>query len=116
MGTCSADLGDTRCKIDLADAAFRGTGMVVALDATSTFTASGLDSFEDGWFTAGKLLFTSGANVGLGVEVKTHRKSGIVTLDLWQALPDAIEAGDGFIGTPGCAKRFQTCHDRVNNV
>ena len=34
--------------------------------ATSAFTASGLDAFADGWFTAGKLTFTGGANAGLG--------------------------------------------------
>lgn len=70
--TCSADLGDSRCKIDLTDAAFHGSGTVVALSATSTFTASGLDSFDDGWFTAGKLTFTGGANAGLAVEVKSQ--------------------------------------------
>ena len=71
--TCSADLGDARCKIDLTNATYRGSGTVAAVSATSTFTASGLDSFDDGWFTAGKLGFTSGANNGLAVEVKSHR-------------------------------------------
>jgi uncharacterized phage protein (TIGR02218 family) len=70
--TCSADLGDSRCKIDLTNAAYRGTGTVVALSATSSFSASGLDSFDDGCFTAGKLTFTSGANAGLAMEIKIH--------------------------------------------
>ena len=39
--TCSADLGDARCTIDLANAAYRATGTVAALSGTSTFTASG---------------------------------------------------------------------------
>ena len=91
--TCSADLGDARCTVDLTDAAFRGSGAVVAVPATSTFTASGLDAFDDGWFTAGKLSFTSGANAGLAVEVKSHRKDAAVTLDLWQAMPEPIAAG-----------------------
>ena len=56
--------------------------------ATSTFTASGLDSFADGWFTAGKLTFTGGANAGLSVEVKSHRKSG-----RRHARPVAADAG-----------------------
>jgi hypothetical protein len=29
--TCSADLGDARCKVDLSDARFRGSGVVLAL-------------------------------------------------------------------------------------
>ena len=114
--TCSADLGDARCKIDLSDARFRGTGVVLALNATSAFRAGGLDVFLDGWFTAGKLTFTSGANSGLSVEVKEHRKTGAVTLNLWQAMPEPVAVGDTFTATAGCDKRFQTCHDRFNNV
>lgn len=114
--TCSADLGDARCTVDLTDAAFRGNGAVVAVSATSSFTASGLDGFDDGWFTAGKLSFTSGANAGLGVEVKSHRKDGAVSFDLWQAMPEPIAPDDEFIVTAGCDKRFQTCHDRFDNV
>jgi uncharacterized phage protein (TIGR02218 family) len=114
--SCSADLGDARCKFDVAAPGFHGGGVVATLNATSAFTASDLDDFDDGWFTAGKLTFTSGANTGLGVEVKAHRKNGSVSLALWQAMPEAIVAGDTFTVTAGCDKRFQTCHDRFGNV
>ena len=113
---CSVDLGDSRCKIDLTNAAYRGSGAVIAVSGTSTFSASGLDTFDDGWFTAGKLTFASGANAGLGVEVKSHRKDAMVTFDLWQAMPQPITAGDVFAVTAGCDKRFQTCHDKFDNV
>ena len=114
--SCSADLGNARCKFDVAAAGFHGGGVVAALKATSTFTANGLDDFDDGWFTAGKLTFTSGANADLGVEVKAHRKNGSVIFELWQAMPEAVAAGDTFTVTAGCDKRFQTCHDRFDNV
>lgn len=114
--TCSADLGDARCTVDLGLAAYRGSGTVAVLSATSTFSASGLDAFPDGWFSAGKLTFTSGANAGLGVEVKAHRNSGAVTFVLWQTMPQPIAAGDAFTVTAGCDKRFSTCHDRFNNA
>ncbi|HZP70628.1 MAG TPA: DUF2163 domain-containing protein [Pseudolabrys sp.] len=114
--TCSADLGDARCKVDLGDAALRGSGAVSSLAGTSTFTASGLDAFADGWFTAGKLTFTGGANAGLGVEVKSHRKGDAVTLALWQPMPAPITAGDTFAVTAGCDKRFATCRGRFNNA
>jgi uncharacterized phage protein (TIGR02218 family) len=114
--TCSADLGDARCKFDVAAPGFHGAGAVAALDATSSFTVSGLDDFDAGWFIAGKLAFTSGANSGLGVEVKAHRKNGTVSLALWQAMPEAIAVGDTFTVTVGCDKRFQTCRDRFDNV
>ena len=114
--TCSADLGDARCKMNLESPAFRGNGTVVALAGTSTFTVSGLNDFADGWFTAGKLIFASGANAGLGVEVKSHRKDATVTLVLWQPMPEPIAADDTFTVKAGCDKRFATCRDRFNNA
>jgi uncharacterized phage protein (TIGR02218 family) len=114
--TCSADLGDARCTIDLDDAAFRGEGTVLVVTATSSFAASGLDGFDDGWFTAGKLTFTSGVNAGLSIAVKTHRKADTVTLDLWQAMAQPVAEGDAFTVTAGCDKRFATCHDKFDNV
>lgn len=113
---CAADLGDGRCKINLDASAYKGAGTVLAVTAASNFSASGLDAFADGWFTAGKATFTSGANAGLSVEVKSHRLSGGVRLDLWQAMPQPVEAGDAFTVTAGCDKRFATCHDRFNNI
>ncbi len=115
--TCDADLGDARCTIDLSDPLFRGSGTVTALSATSAFAASGLDAFDDGWFTQGKLTFDSGANAGVAMEVKVHAKtSDGVTITLWQAMPEPITAGDTFTVTAGCDKRFSTCHDKFNNV
>lgn len=113
---CAADLGDTRCKIGLDNPAYRGNGTVASTLATSSFSASGLDGFADGWFTAGKLTFTSGANADLSVEVKAHVNDGAVSLSLWQQMPYPSAAGDTFTVTAGCDKRFTTCHDRFNNV
>jgi uncharacterized phage protein (TIGR02218 family) len=115
--TCSADLGDARCTIDLTDPTFRGTGTVATLAGASIFHASGLDSFADGWFAEGKLTFTSGANDGLAVEVKSHRVTTLsgVVIGLWQEMPEPIAAGDTFVVTAGCDKRFATCRDRFAN-
>jgi uncharacterized phage protein (TIGR02218 family) len=115
--TCNADLGDARCTIDLTDAAFRGSGTVATLDGAAIFHASGLGDFDDGWFTAGKISFTAGANDGLAVEVKTHRvDAGGVSIELWQQMPEPIAAGDTFVVTAGCDKRFATCRDRFDNT
>jgi uncharacterized phage protein (TIGR02218 family) len=113
---CTADLGDARCGVDLGDPLYRGEGAVVALNGVSAFTASGLGEFDGGWFTAGRLTFTSGANDGDAMEVKRHRvDGGTVIVELWQAMAQAIAPGDTFIVTAGCDKRFATCRDRFGN-
>jgi uncharacterized phage protein (TIGR02218 family) len=115
--TCSADLGDARCGVDLDDPAYKGFGSVVALAGTSSFAAAGLGAFDDGWFTAGRLVFTSGANAGLAIEVKAHRvDDDAVTFVLWQAMPQPITVGDTFTVTAGCDKRFPTCRYRFANA
>jgi len=114
---CSADLGDGRCAVDLNVPELRGIGVVTALDSVSLLRVSGLDAFADGWFSAGKLTFTSGANDGLAVEVKIHRvDTGGVTISLWQTMPEPVAPGDAFVVTAGCDKRFATCRDRFDNI
>ena len=96
---------------------YNSPGTVVSAAGLASFTASGLAAFADGWFTAGRLLWTSGANAGLSVEVKTHAAlPAAVRIDLWQAMPEGIAAGDAFTVTAGCDKRFETCRDRFSNV
>lgn len=114
---CGADLGDSRCRVDLTNPALRGTGTVSALEGTSLFVASGLGGFADGLFSAGRLAWTSGANAGVSVEVKEHRlDAGAARLSLWQAMAEAIAPGDAFTVTAGCDKRFATCRDRFANT
>jgi len=114
--TCSADLGDARCTVDLSNPAFHGSGTVSALAGTSAFRASGLGGFPDAVFTAGKLTFTGGANAGFAVEVKTHRLAlDGVLIELWQRTPEVIAVADAFTVTFGCDKRFSTCRDRFAN-
>lgn len=115
--TCAADLGDARCAVDLEAPAFRGTGTIASVSATSSFLAAGLDSFAVGWFTAGKLTWSSGANAGLAAEVKIHALSAAgVAITLWQAMPEPLAVGDAFTITAGCGKRFATCRDRFANA
>lgn len=114
---CNADLGDGKCRVDLGTSAMRGNGVVTALEGASLLTAAGLDAFADGWFSAGRLVWTSGGNSGLAIEIKQHRvSSGVVRLALWQAMPEPISDGDMFTVTAGCDKRLSTCRDRFANA
>ncbi|WP_029354104.1 DUF2163 domain-containing protein [Bosea sp. 117] len=114
---CDADLGDARCKVNLALPVFTGAGTVTAVEGDSLFTAAGLDVYGADWFARGRLVFTGGANTGFATEVKTHRKEGgIVRLDLWQRPPEPLVAGDAFTVSAGCDKRFATCRDNFGNT
>jgi uncharacterized phage protein (TIGR02218 family) len=114
---CDADLGDSRCGIDLDNPAFRGTGIVLTASAARLFTASGLAAFAGGWFTRGLVTFTSGANAGRSQEVKRHTLAGAsATIELWQPMALAIAPNDTFTITAGCDKRFATCQARFANA
>ncbi|MCF2523036.1 DUF2163 domain-containing protein [Bradyrhizobium sp. G127] len=114
---CSADLGDAHCRFDLVAGGLQGEGIVTSIESTSTIVADGLDEFDEGVFTGGKLTWIDGANAGLSVEIKEHRMaSGHARLSLWQAMPELIASGDTFTVAAGCDKRFVTCRARFNNV
>ena len=114
---CDAALGDARCGIDLENAVNRGTGMVTDLLRDRAFLASGLSAFEAGWFTAGTLTWTSGANAGRVTEVLSHGVTdAIATLTLLEAPVRPITEGDSFIARAGCDKRIATCGAKFANV
>jgi uncharacterized phage protein (TIGR02218 family) len=114
--SCDADLGDARCGIDLGGAAFHASGAVTAATDPRRFRVSGLDAFTSGWFSGGRLSWTSGANDGRAMEVKRHALAdGIVTMELWQSMSEAVETGDAFTVTAGCDKQFGTCKAKFAN-
>lgn len=114
---CDALLGDGRCTKVVSGATYTGNGTVVSADGRALMTASGLDSYTSGWFSRGKLTFTSGNNNGLSREVKTHINSnGIVTVSLWEPFPWDIAVSDTFDIVAGCDKLFKTCKAKFNNA
>ncbi len=115
--TCAADLGDSRCGVDLTQAAFTKTASVAETDGVLALESDGLQDFAAGWFTGGKMVWTSGGNAGLGIEIKAHRRAGAsARLELWQRTVRPIAAGDAFRVTAGCDKRFATCRAKFANV
>ena len=110
---CDADLGDGRCGLAITAA----DGVVVTAADSRRFSVGGLDGFASGDLTGGKLTFTSGVASGQAMEIKRHGASGgIVSIELWQSVSEAVAAGDGFTVTPGCDKQFSTCRGRFSNA
>jgi uncharacterized phage protein (TIGR02218 family) len=101
MRSCSADLGDARCGVALS--AVNAT--VASTDGRIGLTAPALAGHADGHFTGGRLIFTSGANLGFASEVKSHADAGgIVAIGLWQAPPGPI-----------CSANFQMATNERSN-
>lgn len=109
--TCRASLGDTRCGVDLGALTVTGT-----IDSTSSDRRTLADAARTeaaGYFDFGLLTWTSGANDGLAMEV---RSSSTGTIELQLPMPFAVASGDAYSLTPGCDGLFATCRDRFDNV
>jgi len=115
--TCDADLGDTRCTVNLASADWTASATVTETDGFTRIRASVPGTRPTGFFDQGCLTFTSGANNGRKSEVLRHlRDADGDHVELWQRMVAPIEAGDTFSISAGCDKRFSTCRDRFDNI
>lgn len=117
QAACDAALGDGRCKVNLEDSAHRASGSVTALVGDRAFSASGLGSFDGGFFALGTVEWTSGANSGRRAEVMQHTAgSGAVTIALLAAPVRPIGVGDAFVIRAGCDKQAATCVSKFSNI
>lgn len=107
---CRAELGDARCKVNLA--ALTVTGAVTEISDRRGFTDTSRAE-ADGYWIGGLVTWTSGANMGRKMEVKAFA-SGAFTLFL--PMPSEISVGDTYSLIPGCDKKFATCKAKYGNV
>lgn len=110
--TCRADLGDSRCKVNLTPLTYSGTVNGAIVD-NGDFMASALTQAV-GFFDWGVLTWTSGNNTGLRMEVKQYPDIGHIQLVL--PMPHTVQLGDAFTVYRGCNKTLATCKAVFNNV
>lgn len=110
---CDAVLGDGRCKINLANPAYAGSGTVTSSTDHRLLVVAGLDDFASGLFTHGLLTWTSGANAGASIEIRSHAG---VTVTLWRRAALPIAPGDQFSIVAGCDKSWDMCRARFANA
>ena len=108
--SCRAILGDNECKAILTGFTFSGT--VATVTSALIFTSNALTQAA-GYFTGGQIMWTSGNNNGLKMEVKEFASKQVV---LAQAMPYAIQVGNAFQIISGCDKTHQTCISKFNNI
>ena len=115
--TCDAELGDSRCQVELDTPIFSATTTVATVEAEQSFTSSELSNFSSAWFSGGRVDWLTGNNAGAVVEVKSHikRSETETQISLWHKLGHTIQVGDQFKITAGCDKVFGTCQNKFTN-
>ena len=112
--SCNADLFDTRCGIPetVGTWVFNNKAITTATSQRQ-FTISSLAQAAD-FFTAGKVIFTTGLNTGLSMEIKSHSTGGVI--ELQEPMPYAVSIGDEVTIKSGCRKRYtEDCKVKYNN-
>uniref|UniRef100_UPI0030EEF880 DUF2163 domain-containing protein n=1 Tax=Yoonia sp. GPGPB17 TaxID=3026147 RepID=UPI0030EEF880 len=115
LKTCSAVLGDNRCRFATDHASYR---LEYTLDAASegqVFTLTGVENFNDGWFEHGVLEVMTGDAAGLKGLIKSDVGEAERVITLWSPLNARVGAGDVLHVTAGCDKRPVTCREKFGN-
>ena len=108
---CRAKLGDARCTLDLTPYTFAGT--VTSVTSDTIFIDTSLTQ-ADNYFQNGIVTWTSGANTGFTMEVKSFvNATATVTLQLGMAY--TILTGDTYNIVAGCDKLYSTCLNKFSN-
>lgn len=106
---CRAELGDKRCRVDMAGRVLRAR--VAGCDGDGVVAVEGAG--ELGRFRFGRLLWLTGANSGVASPVVD---TGDGTVRLREGPPFAVEPGAAVELVEGCDKRLATCRDRFANT
>lgn len=110
---CRADLGDTRCKIDLV--AITQVATVTTVVDHRTIIVSGLSILDPATFVGGLGNFLTGDATGWSMEVKEwDSATSQITFFLPCQFP--IQVGDTLNVYPGCDKSISVCCEVFANV
>lgn len=94
---CWKQFGDRFCQKDLGPLTVAGAVDVNGDQRSFVHAARGEAA---GYFTRGRVTFTTGLNAGISAEIKEHAAGGVFTL--WPKLAFPINGGDAYEMTPGC--------------
>jgi uncharacterized phage protein (TIGR02218 family) len=114
---CTAVLGDSACRFDLAQPGYRAELAAETVEEQREFRWGALQGYEPGWFRRGRLTVLSGAAEGLWGVIKQDRSvSEARVIELWEPLGLEIAPGDMIRLDPGCDKRPETCRLKFANL
>ncbi|MGM0583574.1 MAG: DUF2163 domain-containing protein [Pseudomonadota bacterium] len=116
---CDAELGDARCGVALEGALVRTGEVAEALGARRLLLGGAAGAAEAGFFSLGRLEWTSGENAGASAVVRAHYRqggAGGMVAELWNAPVATMQAGDAFRVVAGCDKTAETCREKFQNL
>ncbi|XYK81722.1 MAG: DUF2163 domain-containing protein [Labrenzia sp.] len=112
---CDADLGDSRCKVDMTNPAYQATATVTVAQR-EWLRITGLEAYANGWFSRGRVKVLTGPLAGFASEVASHRQEEDVSvLSLFQPAPEALAPGTEIEVRTGCPKDLETCRSKFAN-
>ncbi len=106
---CRAELGDRRCRVDLAPL----TTIAAASVASNGDMVVVAGLADPGRFFDGRVRCLEGPSAGLDARITAADAAGLTLLE---ALPYAVAAGTRLELREGCDKRLATCAARFANV
>lgn len=113
---CDAELGDTRCGVDLTGPGKRAEAVVLGPRDRYRLAVEGIATFAADAFALGRALWTSGRREGLTDRVlHSERLGGVDILSFAAPVGDWVAEGDELTLTVGCDRSFQTCRTRFGN-
>jgi uncharacterized phage protein (TIGR02218 family) len=115
--SCAADLGDKYCRVDLRSSSYSTSGVVVDFSG-GVLTADLSSAFSPAYFSGGRLVFSSGANNGASLLVKSQSTDDAlrVSLAFWSLPAGPVLPGDTFSLVAGCDKSAAACLEKFGNI
>jgi hypothetical protein len=110
--TIGQDTTDGTAVFRAYDAFTRAAEVATVSSDREFVLTDALDAYADGWFDDGLLVWETGANAGIGYEVKGWTQA-TRTLISWESARLPAVAGDKLRVSPGCRKRLiEDCRDK----
>lgn len=117
LRSCSAVLGDGRCRVNVDSADFRADAQIEQVTDGQVYQFALTATYTDRWFEGGMIRIRSGDADGLTAPIKRDEiKDGMRIITLWRPLPSPIAVGDQVSLIAGCDKRAESCRVKFDNL
>jgi uncharacterized phage protein (TIGR02218 family) len=114
--TCTAVLGDARCRFDLDQAGFSVEVPLAGRDAQGRYLFDQLPETEEHWFERGRIVVLNGLAAGqVGLVKFDQTIASQRTVELWSKFATDPAPGDLIRLEAGCDKVSTTCQKKFNN-